>query len=292
VGGATGFTLVLLTVVQYPAFALARQALYLLIATVALGAVNLLFHVRKVRHRTSLIIMHALCAVSGVLTIVYALITVGSAPAAVAATGTAPAPPPSEAPAETSEPAAAAPAASETAAPVASATPAESAAPAAAPAAPAEPAGFNVDPAVRDALSRSFSFGSNSSALGSESAADLSAIAKALKDHPEVTLVEVQGHADGRGADVHNVALTQQRASVVTSALIALGVERSRLRSAGYGSRCPVDPSCGAAGAPESCLDPQKMQADRRVILVPVKVGTTSAPGPIVCERGADLTPR
>src|SRR5215204_5360058 len=75
VGGAIGFTLVLLVVVQQPAFQLARQALYLLIATVALGSVNLLFHVRGVRHRTSLIVMHALTAVSAVSTLIYALVT-------------------------------------------------------------------------------------------------------------------------------------------------------------------------------------------------------------------------
>src|SRR6185436_18065118 len=40
-GGATGFTLVLLTVVREPSFRPIREVLYLLIATVAFGVVNL-----------------------------------------------------------------------------------------------------------------------------------------------------------------------------------------------------------------------------------------------------------
>ena len=73
-GGATGFTLVLLAVVREPAFRPVRDSLYVLIATVAFGCVNLLFHVRRVRHRTSLIAIHALCAVSGVVLLIRAII--------------------------------------------------------------------------------------------------------------------------------------------------------------------------------------------------------------------------
>jgi len=288
VGGATGFTLVLLTVVQQPAFVLARQALYLLIVTIVLGVVNLLFHVRKVRHRTSLIIMHALCAVSGVLTIIYALATGASEPAAVAATATAPPEPPPAAPVESAAPPA------ETASVVASApaAPAESAAPAASAApAPAAPGEFSVPPDVRAALGNTFVFGSNSSLLSSDATPGLTAIATALKAHPEVTLIEVQGHADGRGGDGHNVSLTRSRATAVMEALIALGVERPRLRAAGYGSRCPLDPACGGAAAPESCLEASKLQADRRVVFVPLRVGSASFSGEVACERGKDLTP-
>src|SRR5262245_17219567 len=74
-GGATGFTFVLLVVVQNPEFGTARQALIIFVVTILLGAINLLFHLRKKRHRTSLIVVHALTAVSGVLTLVYAIFT-------------------------------------------------------------------------------------------------------------------------------------------------------------------------------------------------------------------------
>jgi outer membrane protein OmpA-like peptidoglycan-associated protein len=281
-GGATGFTFVLLVVVQHPDFRIARQALYLFIVTILLGAVNLLFHLRKKRHRTSLIILHALVAVSGVLTLVYAIFT--GAPEATAAPPAAPvdsATPP--APAEV--------AAQKPAEPIPSAAPAEATASAAVPAAPASSKDLAIDASVRQTLSKSVSFDTKSTAVSPESLPALAEIATALKDHREILLIEVQGHADERGEDSRNVGLTQGRAAAVVEALVARGVERSRLRSAGYGARCPADPACRAADAPESCHSPDRYAADRRVVFMPLKVGTTSFSGEVVCARGADLIP-
>ena len=73
-GGATGFALVLLTVVREPNFRPIRDVLYLLIATVALGVVNLLFHIRKVRHRTSLILLHGFTAVTAASMLIRAIV--------------------------------------------------------------------------------------------------------------------------------------------------------------------------------------------------------------------------
>jgi outer membrane protein OmpA-like peptidoglycan-associated protein len=101
----------------------------------------------------------------------------------------------------------------------------------------------------------------------------------------------VQGHADERGDDSQNVALTRGRAAAVVEALAARGVERTRLNSAGYGSRCPADPVCGADNAPDSCRSPERYASDRRVVFVPLKVGKTSLAGEVVCARGADLIP-
>jgi outer membrane protein OmpA-like peptidoglycan-associated protein len=282
VGGATGFTLVLLTVVQQPYFTLAKQALYLFIVTIALGCVNLLFHVRKVRHRTSLIVMHALTAVSGVLTLIYAIATgPGEAPA-VAATAR---PVPSAA-----EPAPTA-AESAVAAPAAAPAPAGAAAPTAAAPAPASASDLTLDPSVKSALSQPLGFGSNSATLLTSSVPALSAIAKALKDHPEVALIEVQGHADRRGSDEHNVELTRARASAVVAALVAMGVEKSRLLAVGYGARCPLQAACGGGDPPATCLETATMEADRRVVFVPLKSGNTSFLGDLVCDRGRDLIP-
>jgi outer membrane protein OmpA-like peptidoglycan-associated protein len=281
-GGATGFTFVLLVVVQHPDFRIARQALYLFIVTILLGAVNLLFHLRKKRHRTSLIILHALVAVSGVLTLVYAIFT--GAPEATAA------PPP--APADSAVPPAPAEvAAQKPAEPTPSAAPAEATASAAAPAAPASSKDLAIDASVRQTLAKSVSFDTKSTSVSPESLPTLAEIAKALKDHPEIALIEVQGHADERGEDSRNVGLTQGRAAAVVEALVARGVERARLRSAGYGARCPADPACRATDAPESCHSPDRYAADRRVVFMPLKVGTTSFSGEVVCARGADLIP-
>lgn len=284
-GGATGFLFVLITVVQDPEFRLARQALYFFIVTILLGAINLLFHIRKKRHRTSLILLHAGVAVCGVLTLVFAII--GGGDDATAAQTPAQTPPPQSA-APSAAPAEVAAKPAESTAPPAVPEPAASAA---APSAPATAKELSLDASVRQALARTVAFDTKSRVVAAESLPALAEIAKALKAHPEVLLVEVQGHADERGDDSQNVALTRARAAAVVEALAARGVERTRLNSAGYGSRCPADPACAGESAPDSCRSPERYASDRRVVFVPLKVGTTSLAGEVVCARGAELIP-
>jgi outer membrane protein OmpA-like peptidoglycan-associated protein len=283
-GGATGFLFVLLTVVQNPDFRLARQALYLFIVTILIGAVNLLFHIRKKRHRTSLILLHAAVAVSGVLTLLFAIFGGDAA--------TATQPPATAAPAESAAPPAAraelAGKPAESAAPLPAPEPA---APAATPSPPASATELSLAASVRQALSKTIGFETKSTVVAAGSLPALAQIAKTLKEHPEIALVQVQGHADERGDDAQNVALTQARAAAVVDALTARGVERARLSSAGYGSRCPADPACVGESAQESCRSPERYASDRRVVFVPLRVGTTSFAGEVVCARGADLIP-
>ncbi len=73
------------------------------------------------------------------------------------------------------------------------------------------------------------------------------AVAQTLLHHPELTLIEVDGHADERGDATRNLHLTTDRAHAVAEAVAKRGVDRSRLRSMGYGEYCPVDPAHGAA---------------------------------------------
>jgi outer membrane protein OmpA-like peptidoglycan-associated protein len=68
-------------------------------------------------------------------------------------------------------------------------------------------------------------------------------IASTMKSHPEFLLFEVGGHADERGPDIYNLQLTQMRVDSVVRALVARGVDSSRLRSKGYGLYCPLDPA-------------------------------------------------
>jgi outer membrane protein OmpA-like peptidoglycan-associated protein len=75
----------------------------------------------------------------------------------------------------------------------------------------------------------------------------LDAVHATLSHHPELTLIEVQGHADERGAPARSVKLTHERAGSVVDALVKRGLDRSRLRGMGYGPHCPVDPGHGAA---------------------------------------------
>lgn len=69
----------------------------------------------------------------------------------------------------------------------------------------------------------------------------LDAVATTLAHHPEFSLVEVAGHADERGGDQYNLRLTQDRVNSVVRALVARGIEKSRVRSKGYGEYCPLD---------------------------------------------------
>jgi outer membrane protein OmpA-like peptidoglycan-associated protein len=68
----------------------------------------------------------------------------------------------------------------------------------------------------------------------------LDEVAGVLKEHPEITRIEVQGHTDTRGARAYNVNLSQRRADAVKKALIARGIEAERLESKGFGPDVPV----------------------------------------------------
>ena len=69
------------------------------------------------------------------------------------------------------------------------------------------------------------------------------ALATTLQAHPEIELVEVEGHSDERGDEKVNLALTEQRAKIVMDALVAKGVAKDRLRAKGFGEYCPRDPA-------------------------------------------------
>jgi OmpA-OmpF porin, OOP family len=67
-------------------------------------------------------------------------------------------------------------------------------------------------------------------------------IAEVIKENPQIEFLEVAGHADKVGADNTNVTLTKKRAEAVAKALAGLGIDKNRMRAAGYGRYCPVDP--------------------------------------------------
>ena len=73
-----------------------------------------------------------------------------------------------------------------------------------------------------------------------ESLPIVDAVAKVMKDHPEIQLIEVQGHTDNKGSPFYNRQLSDKRAKAVKDALIKRGVEAKRLRSKGYGQAKPI----------------------------------------------------
>lgn len=148
-----------------------------------------------------------------------------------------------------------------------------------------------VDEDVRRALSKPINFETKSAQVAQDSLSVIAEIAGALKAHPEVSLIEIQGHADERGEDFRNLELTRARAAAVASALVEKGIAPQRLGRAGYGARCPEAAECRQNDAPESCHTPESWQRDRRVVFLVLQVGKATYEGEVACARGADLIP-
>ena len=110
----------------------------------------------------------------------------------------------------------------------------------------------------------------------------LDAVAATLNASPQITLVEIQGHADERGSDQYNIKLTRARAASVMNALIERGVLKDRLRSAGYGERCPVDPK----------RNPTAWEKNRRVEFKIIETDAGPTGVEVTCPRGRSLAPR
>ena len=66
-------------------------------------------------------------------------------------------------------------------------------------------------------------------------------IIKLMRDHADLRL-SVEGHTDNTGTSERNRVLSQERAATVQAALVAAGINASRLRSAGFGADRPLAP--------------------------------------------------
>ena len=73
-------------------------------------------------------------------------------------------------------------------------------------------------------------------------------MAAALKEHPEIKRVEIQGHTDNTGEDFYNLKLGEERAVSVKRALVKRGVAPTRLLAKGYGESNPIAPNETPAG--------------------------------------------
>jgi outer membrane protein OmpA-like peptidoglycan-associated protein len=88
---------------------------------------------------------------------------------------------------------------------------------------PADPVAFELDEA--DLLPQ-----------GRAAVADL---AGWLKDHDDVQLLSIEGHADASGTSRHNLELSRARAEAVRALLVELGVDGERLEAIGTGEARP-----------------------------------------------------
>ena len=61
-----------------------------------------------------------------------------------------------------------------------------------------------------------------------------------LQDNPQI-IIELGSHADSRGSDEYNLALSQRRAEAATEYVVSQGIDRQRIRSKGYGETMLVN---------------------------------------------------
>jgi len=83
-------------------------------------------------------------------------------------------------------------------------------------------------------------FGTDQAVLRADARASLEARAEAIRQHPELGVVTIQGHCDERGSDEYNLALGERRAAAVKRYLVDLGVPASRLETVTYGEGRPA----------------------------------------------------
>jgi outer membrane protein OmpA-like peptidoglycan-associated protein len=76
----------------------------------------------------------------------------------------------------------------------------------------------------------------------------LGEVAAAMRDHPEIARVAVDGHTDNRGGDKPNKALSERRALSVVRWLVEHGVDARRLEARGFGQRRPIGDNATDAG--------------------------------------------
>ena len=79
----------------------------------------------------------------------------------------------------------------------------------------------------------------NSAALTADSESGIQILTGFLKRNPELK-VELAGHTDNVGNDNYNLKLSSDRAETVRKALIANGIEETRLTAKGYGATKPM----------------------------------------------------
>jgi outer membrane protein OmpA-like peptidoglycan-associated protein len=90
-------------------------------------------------------------------------------------------------------------------------------------------------------------FDTASATLRPESFAVVQEIAAMLREHPDLR-VRIEGHTDNAGDAAANQTLSEERAAAVRAMLVGLGIDASRLESAGLGQTQPVASNDTAEG--------------------------------------------
>ncbi len=83
--------------------------------------------------------------------------------------------------------------------------------------------------------------------LKPESMGPINEIYKIMVKQPELNF-SVEGHTDSDGNDATNQTLSENRAKTVMNQLITMGIDKSRLKSKGFGESKPVNDNTSAEG--------------------------------------------
>jgi peptidoglycan-associated lipoprotein len=89
-------------------------------------------------------------------------------------------------------------------------------------------------------LAERIHFALDRSDLSPEARTTLAAKAEIMRGSPNVML-RISGHADERGSDEYNLALSKRRAAEARRFLMQQGVDGTRLETVGYGEEQPLD---------------------------------------------------
>jgi peptidoglycan-associated lipoprotein len=120
------------------------------------------------------------------------------------------------------------------------------------PAPAATPAPVAVEPIAPAAdtrqatLEERIHFDLDRSDLSPEAKAILSSKVEIMRSATSVSL-RIDGHADERGSDEYNLALSTRRAAEATRFLVSQGIDAARLETVGYGEEQPMDPASSEA---------------------------------------------
>jgi peptidoglycan-associated lipoprotein len=98
----------------------------------------------------------------------------------------------------------------------------------------------NLDQEQRATLEERISFAYDQSDLSSAAREQLSAKAEILRHMADLSL-RIEGHADERGSDEYNLALSNRRAAAAMRYLMSQGITQNRLETVGFGEERPLD---------------------------------------------------
>ena len=80
----------------------------------------------------------------------------------------------------------------------------------------------------------------NRAVIKSASHGLLNGVAKALKKHPEIIKIRIEGHTDSDGNAKYNRQLSKKRAKSVMEYLVKAGINENRMSASGYGEEMPI----------------------------------------------------